>query len=424
MNWFRRSIVSLALKSAQYVGGRSLSLTDPTGWDWGNGTYSGKHVDDESAMRVTAVWACNRVLAETVASLPGGMFERDSAGNMRKIDHDLGEILLDSPNGDQTSPEYFEAKMTNQGLRGNAYSIVDRGARDRVNSLTPVEACNVEVKRLESGALQYRVNDRGRWETYPQDRIWHWKTFSRDGVVGLSPIGYARETMGLSMAQQEVAGKLYANGLHSSLMITFPDWIPDNKRQAAYERIRKESSGLVNAGLPFIMEGNAKVEKGIMPFVDAQFAQLMGLGVDDICRLYRVPPHMIAKLDRATFSNIEQQSLDFVMYTILPYLRRIEHSVSKWLIRPADRKKIFFRFNFEGLLRADSAARAGLYSTLLQNSVLTPNEVRALENRPKSDEPGMDSFRVQSNMISVEDLKMVADAMRGKQPLPRQEAAP
>lgn len=421
MNWFRRSIVSLALKSAQYVGGRSLSLTDPTGWDWGNGTYSGKHVDDESAMRVTAVWACNRVLAETVASLPGGIFERDSEGNMKKIDHELGEVLLESPNGDQTSPEYFEAKMTNQGLRGNAYSIVDRGARDRINSLTPVEACNTEVKRLDSGALQYRVNDRGRWETYPQEKIWHWKTFSRDGVVGLSPIGYARETMGLSMAQAEVAGKLYANGLHSSMTITVPEWIKDDKRAAVHLKLQQMYQGLANAGTPLILEGGMKADKAIMPFVDAQFAELMGMGVDDICRLYRVPPHMIAKLDRATFSNIEQQSLDFVMYTILPYLRRIEHSVSKWLIKPSERKRIFFRFNFEGLLRADSTARAGLYSILLQNGVLTRNEVRALENRNRLESDGMDEPTVQSNMALLEQLSQLVTSRN--QP-PRQEVTP
>lgn len=401
MNWFQR----LALKAAGFPASRSLSLTDPAGWpSWGEGTYAGKYVDDTTAMQVASVWSCNRVIAETVASLPGAMFERDEQGNLNRIEHDLGEILTISPNADQTGPEFFESKMLNQGLNGNGYSLIDRRGSGSVSSLTPVEAGKIRPYRKDGGPIRYKLTDRGREEELPQEKVWHWKTFSRDGCLGLSPIGNARETMGLAMAQQEVAGKLFANGLHSSMIVTFPEWIPDAKRQLAYAKIKQLNAGLQNAGDPFIVEGNAKVEKGIMPFVDAQFVQLMGLGTDQICGVYRVPPHMIGKLDRATFSNIEQQSLEFVMYTILPYLKRIEASVSKWLLKPGERSRIVFRFNFEGLLRADSAARAALYSIMLQNGVLTRNEVRALENRNRLEVDGMDDPTVQQNMALIEQL--------------------
>lgn len=401
MNWFQR----LALKAAGFPQSRTLSLTDPSGWpSWGEGTYAGKYVDDTTAMQVASVWSCNRVISETIASLPGAMFERDSSGNLNRIDHDLGEILTISPNADQTGPEFLESKLLNQGLNGNGYSLIERRGNGEVSSLTPVESTKMRPYRKENGPIRYKLTDRGKEEELPQEKVWHWKTFSRDGCVGLSPIGNARETMGLAMAQQEVAGKLFANGLHTSVFIHVPEWIKDEKREAVHAKIKKMYQGLQNAGDPFILEGGMTAEKGIMPFVDAQFVQLLGLGTDQICGVYRVPPHMIGKLDRATFSNIEQQSLEFVMYTILPYLRRIEASVSKWLLRPGERSKLVFRFNFEGLLRADSAARASLYSIMLQNGVLTRNEVRALENRNRLEVDGMDDPTVQQNMALIEQL--------------------
>lgn len=362
-------------------------------------------------MQVAAVWSCNRVIAETIASLPGAMFERDSSGNLNRTDHELGEILMASPNADQTGPEFFESKVLNQGLNGNGYSIIDRRGNGEVSSLTPVIASQMRPYRKDGkGPIRYKLNDRGKEEELPQEKVWHWKTFSQDGCVGLSPIGNARETMGLAMAQQEVAGRLFANGMHSSIIVQGKDWIPDDQRAAVHAKIKELYQGLKNAGEPMILEGGMTAEKGIMPFVDAQFVQLLQMGSRQICGVYRVPPHMIGDLERATFSNIEQQSLEYVMYTILPYLRRIEASITKWLLRPGERTRFVFRFNFEGLLRADSSARASLYSIMLQNGVLTRNEVRALENRNRLEIDGMDEPTVQQNMALIEQLSALLAA--------------
>lgn len=405
------------LKAAGFPVSRSLSLTDPGGWPWwGDRTYSGKSVDDASAMGVSTARACTRVLAETNASLPVALFEYDAKRNANWVsDHPLAELLV-SPNADQTWVEYIETLTTNLCLRGNAYSVIERTGAGRLTSLNPRESCIVEAKLDKSGRIFYEINENGDTRKYEQSRIWHVKTFSRNGLTGLSPIGDARETLGLAMAQQEVAGKLFANGLHSSVTISVPEWIPDDKRQRVMEKLKQNYQGLKNAGEPFILEGGMKSAPGIMPFVDAQFVQLLGLGVDEICRLYRVPPHMVAKLDRATFSNIEQQSLDFVMYTILPYLRRFEQSMGKWLLDAKDRKRLFVRFNFEGLLRADSAGRAQLYSIMLQNGVLTRNEVRALENRNQLDIAEMDQPTVQSNMALLDQLAAVMAAQQKPAP--------
>lgn len=413
MNWFGR----LFLKAAGFPVSRSLSLTDPSGWAWwGDRTYSGKNVDDTSALGVPTVFACARVLAETIASLPWGLFERDDQGNAERVeDHPLADLLL-SPNMDQTSVEFREAFMTNLALRGNGYNVIER-AGSRLTALKPLPASAVEPKQEKSGRIYYEANENGDTRKYERERMWHLKIFSVNGYVGLSPIGYARESMGLSLAQQEVAGKLFANGMHSSMIITAPDWIPNDKRALAREKLRQEYQGLQNAGDPMLLEGGMKAEKGIMPFVDAQFVQLMGMGVDEICRIYRVPPHMVAKLDHATFSNIEQQSLDFVIHTILPYIRRIEDSMSKWLLDAKDRRRLFVRFNVEGLLRADSAARAALYSIMLQNGVLSRNEVRALENRNQVAAEGMDDYTVQSNMALIDQIAtLVAQKQQPQQP--------
>ena len=419
MNWLRKQFARLAFKAAGFPAARSLSLTDPNGWGtWGERTYAGKNVDENSALQVSAVWGCVRILAETIGCLPWALYERDAKGNAQRVDdHPLAELLV-SPNADQTGVEFREATITNLGLRGNGYSVIDRTGSGRLVSLNPREACHVNTKQEKSGRIYHEVNENGDTRKYEQDRVWHLKTFSRNGITGLSPIGYARETMGFAMGLEEFGSKIFANGLLSGSVIEFPSWIPDDKRLMVEEKLQRMSTGWAHAGKPFLAEGGMKVSQGMLPPEDAQFLELRSFGVDEICRIYRVPPHMVAKLDRATFSNIEQQSLDFVMYTILPYLTRIEQSMSKWLLDAKDRKRLFVRFNFEGLLRADSAARASLYSIMLQNGVLTRNEVRALENRNRLEVEGMDEPTVQSNMALLDQLAVLV-AAKGQPPAER-----
>lgn len=405
---WRRQLVAwgLGTKAASVPQTISLSLLDPKGWDLFSPTSSsGKRVDDESAMRVSTVWACNKILSESVGMLPLGMYERDDKGNAIKVeDHPAAIVLTQSPNADMTDQEFREAGQVNLGLRGNAYSLKENDGRGKLYSLYPIVASRVEPLRSEDGTVSYKVNDRGKWETYPQEKIWHVKGFGASGLVGLSVLSFARETMGLALASEEFQARFFLNGARPSAIASYPGWFQKEQRAQARENINQVLGGLENAHRVHVLEGGMKLEPWGMPLEDAQFLELRQFSVSDICRFYRVPPHMVADLSRATFSNIEQQSLEFVQYTLMPWLTRWERSAARWLLSPADRQRYFFRFNVEGLLRADSAARQSFLSAMVQNGIMSRNEARAKENLGRVEDPGMDDYTVQVNLTPVDDL--------------------
>lgn len=377
--------------------GETVSLTDQDGTQKlvsmlsGGTTHAGVSVTEDSALRISTVWTCVRLLAETIGAMPKAFYERDGSGNMVKIsDYELSETLLGSPNRNMTPQELFEGQMVRLGLVGNAYAHITRAANGRVISIDPDDAI---VPRLERGVLAYKV---GRETLNPAD-VWHIKGFG-NGLVGLSPIGHARQAFGASLAMEQFGASFFRNGATTAGVLTSKEWLTATQRQRAKEILEEMWTGLMNAHKVQLLEGGMEYDPVTMPLEDAQFLESRKFSVSEVCRFYRVPPHMAGDLDRATFSNIEQQGLDFLQYTLLPYFTRYEQTVSRALIRPADRGRVVMKFNPEGLLRADSAARAGLYSVLLQNGVYTRNEVRALENRPRSDNAGMDDFTVQLNM--------------------------
>lgn len=412
MNWLRKKVLALGLKMA----GITVNTTSPELFRFfGASTASGKTVNDESALQVSTVWSCVRILAETIGSLPWGIYRKDRKGNAEKIDHRVAEVLVGTPNEEMTSQEFRECEMLNLVLRGNGYAIIERTGKN-ISSLQPVPAAQVEPKRENDGRLVYRINDRGKWQPFPAEKVFHLKGFGSNGLVGLSPLSYARESMGITLGQMEAAAKMFAQGLRPSATLKFPQWLTDEQRQKARENITKIYEGSQNAGKVFLVEGGMEIEPWSMTPDDAQFVELFGWSVDDICRFFRVPPHMVAKLDRATFSNIEQLSLEFVTFTLLPYFVRWEQAVQKRLLAPGERGEVFLRFNFEGLLRADTNARANLYASGLQNGYLNRNEVRALENL--NSVPGLDDYTVQSNMTLIQLLEQLTRANAQRQGTP------
>ena len=400
--WLQRKTAGVAL--------RALSLTDPKGWEiLMNPTHTGRSVTADSAMQISVVWSCVKILAESIGTLPWAVYERERNGNARRLDdHPLAQVLRRTPNADMATAECRGALQTNLGLTGNGYSLIERTGAGDVLSLYPVPSARVKPELSPEGELRYKVLDRGRWEILPRERIWHLRGFGATGIIGYSPIGMARQAMGLALATEEFGAKLFANGLKPSAVVTLPGWLTDEQRKIARENIQNVYIGLDNAHKPALLEGGMTYTQVTIPPEDAQFLETRRFQLHEICRIYRIPPHMVADLERATFSNIEQMSLEFVMYTLLPWLKRWEESVNRWLLRPAERGRIFVRFNFEGLLRADSAARAQLYSILLQNGVYSRNEVRALEDRNRIDDPSMDEFTVQSNMTLLQLLEQLA----------------
>lgn len=419
----------LAVWAAQKTAGVTFTLADKDlnqklGGFFGNPTYVGKSVTETTAMQVTAFFACIRLLAETMGAMPSAIFRKEDNGNaVRAEDHPLHEILVYQPNQDMNGVAFREASTTNLAARGNAYSIIERMSSGDVVSLYPVSASRVTIKRDESTKYEtrYGVSDRGKTEWYPAEKIWHRRGFSFDGLVGLSPLQCARETIGLALAGEEFNARLFGQGLMPSARVSIPAWLTDEQRKVANAKLLEMHTGMVNMNKPMLLEGGMKVEDGILTPDDAQFLQLRQLTVVEICRLLGVKPHMIAALERATDNNIEKLSLEFVTYTMMPHINRDEKA-ARQLFKPADRNKFFYRYNFEGLLRADSAARAALYSILLQNGIFSRNEVRALENRNTVTDPAMDQYTVQSNMAMIDQLAALVAARNA--PKPNTGAAP
>lgn len=410
-------------KAVGYGGGITLDTTDPRlAQFFGNSTYAGKSVTPDTAMQQATVFTCVRIIAETFGSLPAHIVEVDSAGNAQPVDHDLGAVLFETPNADMTSVEFEEAKTTNLALQGNAYCYRNVRGDGQISSLYPIASDCVEKKRKDDGTIFFRVNDRGRWETLPQDRIWHVPGFGFDGLKGYSPIGYLRQMLGMAMATEEWQARFFSNGAQPSFFLTIPQFLNKEQRKAARESLQNVFAGPANAYKAQLLEGGITATPATMNMVDAQFLQLKGSTKQDIFGMYRIPPHMGGDLERSTNNNIEQQALEFVMYCLLPYATRYERSATRWLFTPKDRKRFKLRYNMEGLLRADSQSRALLYASLLDHGVLNRNEVRALEGRNRSPVAGMDDYTIQTAMAPIDTIRKIAE--RSAQPSPPPAVTP
>ena len=405
-----KALGALYLKAA---GGETYSLTDAAlGKFFGSTTTSGKTITETSMMTLSAAWGCCRVLTETIGAVPWDVFESDGKGNFKKTtDHPVADVLTFMPNANMTPLELKETKGLNLCQNGNAYSFREFRPNGDLISTTPIPSSNVDPKQRDDGTVYYRVLEGGQWTDYPQEKIWHVKGFGNNGLIGLSPIGAAREAMGVAMAMDEFGARFFSQGGMPSGIVTVDKFLNDNQRAIARENLQQLMNGLGNAHKFALFEGGMKPEPWAAANLDEmQFILGRKFSIQEICRFYRVPPHMVADLDRATFSNIEQMSLEFIMYTMLPYFRRFEESASRWLFKAADRRKFYLRFNYEGLLRADSAGRATFLSQMLQNGVMSRNEVRGKEMLSRSEDEGMDDFTVQVNLTPVEQLAQVMAA--------------
>lgn len=402
--------------------GIPLSLTDPKGSEKvvGGTNASGRAVTTDTAMQQSTVWSCVRVLAETIGAMPMAVYEKKN-GNAIKVDgHPVSDVLGGSPNADMTSVENTEALITNLGLGGNTYAFREARANGDLLSVFPIPYDQCKPYRdTGTGEITFKVLDRGKWETYPQEKIWHVKGFGGNGLIGFSPISNMRQAIGLALATEEFGARFFSQGAKPSGFVSIPEWLKPEQREVAKKAIDEKYAGLNNAQRVQLLEGGMTYTAVTMPLEDAQFLETRGFQRDDICGIYRVPPHMVGNLARSTNNNIEQQALEFVMFTLMPYFTRIEKSALKWLFKPADRAKYFLRFNFEGLLRADAEARSKLYTTGLQNGYLSRNEVRALENMNRVD--GLDDYTVQTNMTPVDKLAAIVAAQIAK---PAPAAAP
>ena len=340
-------------------------------------------VDSQTAMKYTAVFACVRVLAETLAGTPVMLYRKKENGD-REIRNDLSvfDILHNRPNEEMSPFNYKEMAMVSLNLGGNTVSQKLVNKYGELIGLYPYEWPKVNISRdPTTNKLVYKIRDGTQQLDLTREQIFHIPGLSMDGVVGLSPIEYVASAIRLGLSYERFGVNFYKNGANSSGVIEYPGALADT----AYERLKKDFAksyqGLANTGKPIILEGGAKFSQLTIKPADAQLIENKRFQLEDIARIYRVPLHLIQNLDRATFSNIEQQSLEFVMYTMLPWFKRWEENINMQLLTPLERKAGFYvEFNVASLLRGDMQSRAQAYAQGRQWGWLSVNDIRKLEN--------------------------------------------
>ena len=340
---------------------------------------SGAVVSSESAMRVAAVYGCVRVISETVASLPLHIYRRTDRGKERANTHPLYRLLHDTPNPWQTAMEFREMMQAHLCLRGNAYAYINWVGPSIVSELIPIHPDRVTVKQRPDMSLVYEVRNAGGATTeFAAEDIFHIRGLSSDGISGRSVLDDARETVGVAISTQEYAGRFYANDATPSLAVTLQTKLSPEARQRFVNSWQETFGGSRNARRTVVLEEGAKVEPIAMTFDDAQFLETRKFQRSEIAGIFRVPPHMIGDLERATFGNIEHQSIDFVTHCIRPWLVRWEQALSRALFTAPG--FYFPEHAVEGLLRGDVKSRYDAYAIGRLNGWLSANDIRALEN--------------------------------------------
>ncbi len=364
--------------------GAPFGLTDAGAWArLGVSSSAGVNVNDKNVLQLSAVWACARLISETIGTLPLGMHERASGGKRPAPQHPLNFIIGTQPNPDSVSSVFWEAVVAAMLLRGNAH-CEKLLVGERVVGLQFLYPGRLTVSRKGDGSKEYRyTDDDGRQRVIPATKVWRIPGWSLNGKDGVSVVHYGAQVFGSALATDEAAAGVFKRGLMPTTWFKYPKILKDNQREEAREMIEGRLSGAVNAGRPAILEADMEVGTiGINP-IDAQLLQSRGFSIEEICRWFRVPPWMVGHTEKSTSwgTGIEQQMIGFLVFTLSPWLKRIEQSIVKDLLMPAERARYYPKFAVEGLLRADSAARASFYSVMVNNGILTRDEVRELEDR-------------------------------------------
>lgn len=363
----------------------------------GGRTKAGVTVSAETAMRYSAVYACVQVLAQDVAKVPLIMYRRKpDGGKERAVDHPLYWILHDQPNGWQTSYDWRSQKQTHLELRGNAFSHIVR-YRDEIRELIPINPACVAVEQDSAWRVQFRVSESGRApRTYATRDILHLRGLSTDGLVGLSPIGMAREGIGLALAAEQHGGRMFSNGARPGGVLRHPGVMSDEAQERFKTAVEQATTG-ENAFRLLVLEEGMEWNQVGLSSVDAEWLASRKFQVEDIARFYRVPLHKIQSLDRATNNNIEHQSLEYVIDSLMSRLTMWEQRLKMALLTPAERKEFYFEFLLDGLLRGDTKSRWEAYRIARLSSALSANEIRARENMDPYD--GGDTYIREANTV-------------------------
>lgn len=380
-------------------------------WIFGRST-SGKNVNERTAMQVAAVYACVRVLSESVASLPLDLFRyRSTTGSEKDRSLPLYRVLHDEPNPEMTSFTWRETAMSHLLLWGNHYSQVIRNNAGQVMGLYPLLPDRMKVNRDDRTGEIYYVYTVSRDEVVPgvkagqpvrleAEDVLHIPGLGFDGLIGYSPIAMLRNSIGSAIAADEYGARFFENGATPSGVLEHPGILKDPAKLR--ESWHQTYGGSGNAGKVAVLEEGVKFVSISLSPADAQLIETRKFQISEIARIFRVPPHMIGDLEKATFSNIEQQSLEFVKYTLDPWLARWEQAMNRRLLNSIEKKDHYIQFNAEGLLRGDLKSRNEAYAVARQNGWMSANDIRAKEGMDMIPaELGGDRYLCNGNMVDI-----------------------
>lgn len=368
-------------------------------------SLTGIYVNEETSLTNVTVYACVRLLSETLASLPLVVYRRNGRGKVRAVEHPLYSILHNQPNPEMNSLTLRETLMSHLLTWGNAYVQIDWEDYTRIKALWPLFPNRVRKTRdpqTKQIIYHYTPSDGSPPVDLPAWRVLHIPGLGFDGLVGYAPITMARNTIGLAQATEEFGSRFFKNGINPSGILEHPTKMSDTAYKNLKDSFTEQYAGLGNSNKPIILEEGAKFNKISVSPEDAQFLETRKFQRSEIASFFHVPPHMIGDLERSTNNNIEQQSLEFVIYTMRPWLVRWEQAINTQLLVEDERKDYFAEFLVEGLLRGSPVTRASFYKELFYLGALSPNDIREKENLDPITDPGGDKYYIQVNMVPMD----------------------
>lgn len=376
---------------------------------------SGENVTEKAAMEISAVYACVRILSEAIASLPLGLYiDNDTGTKVKATDQPLYRLVHDEPNPEMTSFSFRETLMIHLLLWGNAYAQIIKTGKGEVQALYPLMPDRMKVDRDERGNLYYEYQKQdGDAPTIKQsvirfkpEQILHIPGLGFDGLVGYSPIAMAKNTIGLTKSCEKYGSKFFENGAYPGGVLEHPGTLEDPDK--VRESWNKAFGGANNAGKVAVLEEGMKYQPISFSPEQSQLSSTRAYQLDEIARIFRIPPHMLGDLTKSSYASIEQQSLEFVKYTLDPWLVRWEQAMNRRLLREEEKGKYYFKFNVDGLLRGDYNSRMSGYAIGRQNGWLSANDIRRLEDMDLiPEDEGGDLYLVNGNMAKLKSAGLV-----------------
>ena len=384
--------------------GTARNAGDQISGPMGYAAPSPVEVNEDTAMQLSAVWACVRLLSETVASLPVNVYRKTATGRELAPDHWLAVLMARKPNRYQTKVEFFETLMLNLALHGNAYAKITK-VGGKIRSLLPLMAAQIETKLLADGSVVHLYHADGNVDVLSADSVWHVKLYG-NGIVGKSPLAFGRNMFGIAQAAEQSVGKIYANGGKPSGVLSFDRLLTKEQRASVRENFSTLTTGTDDRLL--VIEQGMKFDAVSMSPQDIELLASRKHQIDEIARWFGVPSILINQNEGSTTlgSSTAEIISGFYKLNLRPYLERIEASVKTWLFTPDEANQYEFEFDFEGLLRSDLKSRLEGYRTAVAGTILTPNEVRRIEGWPRVE--GGDVLLSQVNMTPIDKLGQVA----------------